>query len=96
MKIGYSKKPVHTLRFEDAASFNQALDTDKTLQIGILELAEQVPHITEADYIDGVLRLFRNAGLDLSEQEFRTLLLLRRQTDQMLLEKMERTDHKNA
>lgn len=89
MKIGRYKKPVRTLRFEDAASFNQALDTNQWLQTGMQELAEQVPHITEADYITGVLRLFRDAGLELSEQEFRMLLLLRRQTDQMLLHKEE-------
>lgn len=85
MRADHCKKPGRTLHFEDAASFNQALDTDKALQTGMQELAEQVPHITEADYIAGVLRLFGNAGLELSEQEFRTLLLLRRQTDQLLL-----------
>lgn len=87
MRIGRCKKPVRILHFEDTAAFNHALDTDKTLQKGMQELAEQIPHITEADYITGVLRLFRNAGLELSEQEFRTLLLLRRQTDQFLLHK---------
>ena len=51
------------------------------------ELAEQIPHITESDYIAAVLRLFRNAGLELSEQEFRTLLLLREKTEQLLLHK---------
>lgn len=87
MRIGRCKKPVRILHFEDAASFNQALDTNKALQDGMQKLAEQAPYITEADYITGVLRLFRNAGLELSEQEFRTLLLLRRQTDQFLLHK---------
>lgn len=67
--------------------FNHALDTDKTLQKGMQELAEQIPHITESDYIAAVLRLFRNAGLELSEQEFRTLLLLREKTEQLLLHK---------
>lgn len=86
MRINHGKKPVRTLCFEDAAAFNHALDTDKALQNGMQKLAEQIPHITEADYIAGILRLFRNAGLKLSAQEFRTLLLLRKKTDQMLLE----------
>ena len=87
MRIGRYKRPVRILHFEDAAAFNHALDTDKTLQKGMQELAEQIPYITESDYIAAVLRLFRNAGLELSEQEFRTLLLLREKTDQLLLHK---------
>ena len=63
MRINHSKKPVRTLCFEDAAAFNHALDTDKRLQNGMQELAEQIPYITEADYIAGILRLFRNAGV---------------------------------
>lgn len=85
MKIGHGKRSATALRFQDAASFNQLLDTNRTLQAGLQELAEQIPDITEADYIARVLRLFRNAGLELSEQEFRTLLAMRKQTDQMLL-----------
>ena len=85
MKIGHGKRSAAALRFQDAASFNQLLDTNRTLQAGLQELAEQRPDITEADYIARVLRLFRSAGLELSEQEFRTLLAMRKQTDQMLL-----------
>lgn len=85
MKIGHGKRSATALRFQDAASFNQLLDTNRTLQAGLQELAEQIPDITEADYIARVLRLFRSAGLELSEQEFRTLLAMRKQTDQMLL-----------
>lgn len=90
MRINHGKKSVRTLHFKDAAAFNHLLDTDKALQNGMQELAEQIPHITEADYIAGILRLFRNAGLELSKQEFRTLLLLRKKTDQMLLETAEK------
>ena len=85
MKIGHGKRSATALRFQDAASFNQLLDTNRTLQAGLQELAEQIPDITEAEYIARVLRLFRRAGLELSEQEFRTLLAMRKQTDQMLL-----------
>ena len=58
------------------------------MQIGRYKRPVRILHFEdEADCIAGVLRLFRNAGLELSEQEFRTLLLLRRQTDQILLHK---------
>ena len=87
MKIGHGKstRSAAALRFQDAASFNQLLDTNRTLQAGLQELAEQIPDITEAEYIARVLRLFCSAGLELSEQEFRALLAMRKQTDQMLL-----------
>ena len=58
MEIEHGKKSAPALRFQDAASFNQILDTNQVLQAGIQKL---------------------------SEQEFRTLLAMRRQTDQMLL-----------
>lgn len=87
MRIGRCKKAERILHFEDAASFNRALDTNSTIREGLRKLAEQLPQITEADYVAGVLRLFHNAGLELSEREFRMLLLLRRQTDQILLQK---------
>lgn len=90
MRINHGKKPVRNLCFEGAAAFNHALDIDKALQKGMQELAEQILHIAVADYIAGILRLFRNAGLELSKQEFRTLLLLRKKTDQMLLETAEK------
>ena len=37
------RKPEHTLKFEDAAHFNRALDTDEALQDGMAELAEPMP-----------------------------------------------------
>ena len=89
MRTGHCNKPVRILHFEDAAYFNHVLDTDKALQTGIEELTAQVPNITEEDYIAGFLILLKNVGIELSEQEFRTLLLLRRRTDQMLLNKEE-------
>lgn len=51
MRINHGKKPVCTLCFEDAATFNHALDTDKALQNGIQEMAEQIPHITDTFFV---------------------------------------------
>ena len=79
------KKPVQTLGFADAARFNHVLDTDETLQDGMAELAVQLPHLTDEDYTARLLRLLHNAGLDITIEEFKTLLALRRQLDQRLL-----------
>ncbi|HIW72785.1 MAG TPA: hypothetical protein H9684_00525 [Firmicutes bacterium] len=85
MKICPQKKSARTLHFEDAVRFNRALDTDRALQEGMAELAMQFSCLTEEEYVDRLLRMLRGAGLELSAREFKTLLLLRRQTDQLLL-----------
>ena len=79
------KKLERTLHFEDAARFNHALDTDEELQSGMTELAMEFSSLTEEEYTERFLRLLRRAGLELSARELKILLLLRRQTDQMLL-----------
>ena len=50
-------------------------------------LAEQFPSLTEESYTQKALELFRKAGLELSAEELKMLLVLRRETDQMLLRK---------
>lgn len=75
------------LKFEDAARFNWALDTDRELQDGIAKLAEEFPNLTEESYTQNVLELFRKAGLELSMEDLKILLALRRETDCMLLRK---------
>lgn len=85
MKAVFRKKRMKTLGFEDAVEFNRLLDTNQTLQHGMEQLAFVHPYLDEKNYIEKVLQLFREAGLDLSAEEFRILLALRRQTDQMLL-----------
>ena len=84
------EKPERTLHFEDAARFNYALDTDKELQDGMTALALEFSSLTEEEYTEKFLRLLRRAGLDLSAGQLKVLLLLRKQTDQMLLR--EKTD----
>ncbi len=87
MKTVFRKKRIKPLGLEEAVKFNQMLDTNQTLQRGMEQLALSYPYMEEKNYLDKVLQLFRDAGLELSAEEFRILLTLRRQTDQMLLEK---------
>ena len=81
------------LRFEDAARFNWALDTDRELQDGMARLAEEFPNLTEESYTQRALALFRQAGLDLSAADLKILLALRRETDSMLLRQKGQEDH---
>lgn len=78
------------LEFEDAVCFNWALDTNRELQEGLLKLAEQYPHLTEERYTQRLLELFRRAGLEL-----KILLMLRRETDCMLLRKEQEETQKD-
>ena len=82
------KKPLH---FEDTARFNWALDTNQELQDGMARLAQEFPNLTEERYTQKILELFRSAGLELSVEDLKMLLALRRETDSMLLRK-ERKD----
>ena len=86
MKMVFRKKRAKSLGFEEAPKFNHLLDTNQTLQCGMEQLALSYPCLEEKVYMEKALQLFREAGLDLSAEEFRILLTLRRQTDQMLLE----------
>lgn len=81
------------LKFEDAARFNWALDTDRELQDGMARLAEEFPHLTEESYTRQALALFRRAGLELSAEDLKMLLALRRETDSMLLRKKEQENN---
>lgn len=79
------RKTEHMLGFADAERFNRVLDTDRSLQEGMAELAAQFPELTEQDYTARLLCLLHNSGLDITIEEFKTLLALRRQLDQRLL-----------
>ena len=75
------------LKFEDAARFNWALDTNRELQDGLAKLAEDFPRLTEESYTRQALELFRKAGLELRAEDLPMLLALRQETDSMLLRK---------
>ena len=84
------KEKKDPLKFEDAARFNWALDTNRELQDGMAKLAEEFPHLTEDIYTQKALELFRKAGLELSAEDLKMLLALRKETDSMLLRKKRR------
>ncbi|HIR03921.1 MAG: hypothetical protein U0M23_02490 [Acutalibacteraceae bacterium] len=90
MKWFRRKKKNQSLHFEDAARFNWALDTNQELRDGIAKLAEQFPNLTEEEYIQKVLELFRRAGLELTGEELKMLLALRKETDRMLLRRTQK------
>ena len=83
------KKPLH---FEDAARFNWVLDTNQELQEGMARLADQFPKLKEESYTHKALELFRKAGLELSPEDLKMLLALRRETDQIILRKKEESE----
>lgn len=71
--------------FVAAARFNAVMDNSQRLNDGLLELTKRYGSLTEQEYIQEMLGLFREAGLDLTADELNTLLMLRMKTDQMLL-----------
>lgn len=79
------KEKKDPLKFEDAARFNWALDTNRELQDGLAKLAEEFPNLTEESYTRRALELFRKAGLELRAEDLSMLLALRQETDSMLL-----------
>lgn len=88
------KRKRAALHFEDAARFNWALDTNQELREEMAKLAEQLPGLTEESYMQKALELYRKAGLDLSGEDMKMLLALRRQTDQMLLRNQEKGEQR--
>ena len=89
MKREIIKRKRRPLYFEDAARFNWTMDTNEELREGLAQLAEQYPKITEKEYTEQMLVLFRRAGLELSEEDLGMLLALRQKTDQMILQRKE-------
>lgn len=78
------KKEKRPMGFSDSAMFNYELDTNEELKKGLAALSEQIPYISESEYRERMLVLFRQSGLELSGKELEMLLLLRMKTDQML------------
>lgn len=75
------------LDFDDVAAFNEVIDSNTQLKEGLDRLARNYSDMTKQEYIDEMLLLFNEAGIFLTRSELEKLLLLRRQTDMMLLER---------
>lgn len=89
------KKEKRSIGFSDSAMFNYELDTNEELKKGLVALSEQIPYISEEEYRERMLVLFRQSGLELSRKELEMLLLLRMKTDQMLTKKNNNDESEN-
>ena len=84
----FSKKK---LTFDKTAKFNYELDTNEKLKTALKNLSLRRGEMSQKSYLTELLALFNEEVFDLSLKELDMLLLLRKKTDQMLLEADERT-----
>lgn len=89
------KKEKRSIGFSDSAIFNYELDTNEELKKGLAALSEQIPYISEEEYRERMLALFRQSGLELSGKELEMLLLLRMKTDQILIKAKKENQEEN-
>lgn len=82
----FRKKKV---KFDTVAKFNYELDTNEKLKEELKTIALCRSDMSKTEYLSRMLSLFGEEGLSLSLKELDMLLLLRKKTDQMLLEKSE-------
>ena len=75
--------------FDKVAKFNYELDTNTELKEELKKLAVCRNDMTRTEYLSKILSLFGKEGLDITLKEFDMLLLLRTNTDQLLLERSE-------
>ena len=68
------------------AKFNYELDTNEKLKTALKNLSLRRGEMSKGSYLTEMLALFNQEGFDLSLKELDTLLLLRKKTDQLLLE----------
>ena len=83
------------ITFDQAARFNYELDSNEKLKSALLNHSLSKSEMGKKKYLSELLRLFREAGLDLSLKELDMLLLLRQKTGQ-LLEEEKRDDTNTA
>jgi len=74
------------LCFEKAAKFNYEMDINENLKNALKNLSLRRGEMSKRKYLSEMLALFNQEGFDLSLKELDMLLLLRKKTDQMLLE----------
>lgn len=74
------------ISFAEAAKFNWESDTNAELRQKLDELAKQYTQLSKKEYMNKLLMLFQEHGLDIDAEQLDMLLLLRQKTDQILLE----------
>lgn len=74
------------LTFDKIAKFNYELDTNENLKEELKNLALCRNDMNKTEYLSRMLSLFGNEGLKITLKELDMLLLLRKKTDQILLE----------
>lgn len=79
------------LTFDKAAKFNYELDTNEKLKTALKNFSLRRGEMSKKSYLTELLALFNEEGFDLSLKELDMLLLLRKKTDQILLETDEQT-----
>lgn len=78
------------LTFDRTAKFNCELDTNEKLKTALKNLSLRRGKMSKGSYLTEMLALFNQEGFDLSLKELDMLLLLRKKTDQLLLEQTNR------
>lgn len=89
----FSKKKVI---FDKAAKFNYELDTNENLKTALKNLSLRRSEMSKNEYLIELLSLFNEEGFDLSLKELDMLLLLRKKTDQLLLEQINRHTYRKG
>lgn len=84
------------LTFEKAAKFNYEMDTNEKLKTALKNLSLRRGDMSKKSYLTELLTLFNEEGFDLSLKELDMLLLLRKKTDQMLLEETNRQSYRKG
>lgn len=80
------------LTFDKVAKFNDELDSNEKLKTALKDLSLWRNEMSKKKYLSDLLSLFNKEGFHLSLKELDMLLLLRKKTDQMLLEEADDTN----
>ena len=82
------------LTFEKVVKFNYEIDSNEKLKTELKNLALRGNKMSKNKYLAEMLKLFNDAGFDISMKELDMLILFRQKTDQLHLKETvnEKTD----
>lgn len=81
--------------FDKVAKFNYELDTNEKLKEELKNLALCRNTVNKTEYLANMLALFGKEGLDISLKELDMLLLFRKKTEQVMLERANDSEYKD-